>query len=227
MFQQLSITGVKTIHPSKKKSPSFRFLLNERIATYGVETITETEILSALTDIPLEKLKASIDELGMLDFARSIDSLDITDAQRRKLSLVFEIARKISSSRVKQKEALDSSVKAGEYFKRLLATKTVEEFTLAFLDTQNRIIKTVTAFKGTLNETAVYTREIVKMALFNNAVSIVIAHNHPSGSTQPSQADIATTKNIKEALHTVQIKIIDHIIVCGDTYVSFAERGLL
>lgn len=149
MCQQFSIAGVNTSHPRKKKNTSLRLLVNERIATYGVETITAPEILSVLTDIPVEQLKASIDEFGLIDFARSTESLEMTETQRRKLALVFEISRKIGSSRIKQREAFDSSQKVGDYFRRMLATKTVEEFVVAFLDSQNRLIKTVSAFKGT------------------------------------------------------------------------------
>jgi DNA repair protein RadC len=96
-----------------------------------------------------------------------------------------------------------------------------------YLNAQNRLIKTVTASRGTVNETAIYPREIVKQAILNNAHTVILGHNHPGNSLKPSQADISTTKNIKAALETVNIKVLDHIIVSGDCFTSFAEEGLL
>lgn len=226
MYQQIQIAGVKQT-PIRKKQGGFKLRVNERIARYGVETITEAEILAVLTDIPGELLEQELENKGLLELARCIDSLDITDTQKRKLSLIFELARKIHASSVKEKEALDSSSRAGEYFKGLLATRSVEEFMIALLNTQNKLIKTVTAFRGTLSETAVYPREVVKLALLNNAHMVIFSHNHPGGSTKPSQADLTCTKNLKAALETVNVKVLDHIIVSGDSYVSFAEQGLL
>jgi DNA repair protein RadC len=227
MYKQISIAGIETAKPLKKKNPSFRHLVKERIATYGVETITATEILTVLPDIPSDKFGLEFHNGDIIELARRIDSLDITETQRRKLSMIFEIARKLNAARVTEKQALDSSTRAGEYFRELLATKTVEEFTIAYLNASNRLIKTVTAFKGTINETAIFPREIVKQALLNNAAAVVLAHNHPGESSKPSQADISATKNLKAALDTVNVKVLDHIIVCGDHFTSLAELGLL
>jgi DNA repair protein RadC len=211
----------------ERRNKSFKLRVQERMAVYGVETITDLEILSVLTDIPYEHLEPELQHGGIIELARRIDSLDITETQKRKLTLVFELARKLTVAQMKDKEVMDSSTRAGEYFRRLLATKAVEEFTVALLNAQNKLMKTVTISKGTVNETAVYPREIVKLVILNNAHTVILAHNHPGGSTKPSQADISTTKNIKAALDTLNIKVLDHIIVSGDRYISFAEQGLL
>ena len=192
MNGQIAMAGLESI-TKVKKAGTFAVRVNERIAKYGVETITEAEIISILTGIPVEKLNELVAEHGVIHLARIIDSLDITDTQRRKLSMVFEISRKVGASIVVNNEALDSSSKSGEYFVKLLSTKSVEEFVVTYLDSQNKIIKTVTAFKGTINETTIYPREIVKMALMNNANAIILAHNHPGGSLRPSSADIEAT----------------------------------
>lgn len=226
MYEQIAMVGLEST-TKVKKSGSFAVRVNERIAKYGVETITEAEIISILTGIPVEKLNELIAEHGVIHLARIIDSLDITDIQKKKLSMVFEISRKVGTSNVSYKESMDSSSKSGEYFVRLLSTKSIEEFVVTYLDSQNKIIKTVTAFKGTINETAIYPREIVKMALMNNAAAVILAHNHPASGMKASLADIDATKKIKEALGTMNIKVIDHVIVCGDSFISFAEQGLL
>jgi DNA repair protein RadC len=82
-------------------------------------------------------------------------------------------------------------------------------------------------FRGTLTQTSVYPREIVKAALKTNAAAVIFAHNHPSGAAQPSQADELLTRNLKEALALVEVKVLDHFIVAGNQAISFAERGLL
>jgi DNA repair protein RadC len=177
MDGQIAIAGFEKENKIKKSS-SFSVRVNERISKYGVETINEAEIVSVLTGIPVEKLDELIAEHGIINLARIMDSIDITDAQRRKLSMVFEISRKIGISKVKEKEALDSSSKAGEYFVSLLKMKPVEEFVLAMLNSQNKLIKTIISCKGTINESPIYPREVVKAAILHNAVSVIFAHNH-------------------------------------------------
>jgi DNA repair protein RadC len=96
-----------------------------------------------------------------------------------------------------------------------------------WLDAQHRVIDFEEAFRGTLTQTSVYPREIVKAALARNAAAVIFAHNHPSGAAQPSQADELLTRNLKEALALVEVKVLDHFIVAGNQAISFAERGLL
>jgi len=102
-----------------------------------------------------------------------------------------------------------------------------EEFHVMYLTTQHQLIKSECVFQGTINAAAVYPREIVKRALELNAAAVIIAHNHPSGETTPSQADIRVTERIKQALNTVDIQLLDHIIVGGMETLSFAETHRL
>lgn len=101
-----------------------------------------------------------------------------------------------------------------------------EEFMVLFLNTQNRLIECETMFTGTLNQTSVYPREIVKAALACNAAAVILAHNHPSGDPEPSRADQMLTQTIKAALALVDVRVLDHVIVGGAASVSLAERGL-
>lgn len=112
-------------------------------------------------------------------------------------------------------------------FSMALAEKEREVFMVMFLDTQNRIIDTAELFSGTVDGATVYPREVVKAALAVNATSVIFAHNHPSGSTEESEADKRLTDRLKEALALVDIRVIDHIIVGKDKTLSFAERGIL
>jgi DNA repair protein RadC len=102
-----------------------------------------------------------------------------------------------------------------------------EVFLALYLDTQHRLIEVEELFRGTLTQTSVYPRELVKGALTRNAAALAVAHNHPSGEAEPSRADELLTQNLKQALSLVDVRLIDHFVVAGDTVVSFAERGLV
>jgi DNA repair protein RadC len=109
----------------------------------------------------------------------------------------------------------------------LLHGREREVFVVVLLDAQNGVLATEELFAGTLTQTSVYPREVVKTALRHNAAAVIFAHNHPSGIAEPSQADQLLTVNLKQALALVDIKVLDHFIVAGGSAISFAERGLL
>ena len=98
---------------------------------------------------------------------------------------------------------------------------------VVFLDAQNRVIATDEMFRGTLTQTSVYPREIVKAALQHNAAGVIFAHNHPSGMAEPSHADELLTRTLKDALAMVDCRVLDHFLIAGSALLSFAERGLL
>ena len=102
-----------------------------------------------------------------------------------------------------------------------------EVFLALYLDAQHRLIEVEELFRGTLTQTSVYPRELVKGALARNAAALAVAHNHPSGEAEPSRADELLTQNLKHALSLVDVRVIDHFVVAGDMVVSFAERGLV
>jgi DNA repair protein RadC len=103
----------------------------------------------------------------------------------------------------------------------------VATFVCVFLDSQNRVLACDELFRGTLAQTSVYPREVVKAALAHNAAAVVFAHNHPSGVAEPSRADELLTQALKQALALVDVKALDHFVIAGSASVSFAERGLL
>jgi DNA repair protein RadC len=143
------------------------------------------------------------------------------------LSLIPSISRKYFSDKWREKTVIDGSEKAGQYMISLFTGRQYECFYLISLDNQNRVISSTLVHEGTINESAVYPRIIVETALRHQASKVLIAHNHPGGSTKPSNADILVTKKIVSALETIDIPVIDHIIVAGNVYVSFAEKGLI
>jgi DNA repair protein RadC len=143
------------------------------------------------------------------------------------LVAVTELARRSLSEQLRAGAALTSPGAVRDYLRLILGGRQHEVFVCIWLDAQHRVSATEELFKGTLTQTSVYPREVVKAALAHNAAAVIFAHNHPSGVAQPSQADELLTRNLKEALALVEVKVLDHFIVAGHQALSFAERGLL
>ena len=114
-----------------------------------------------------------------------------------------------------------------EYLRLRLAVQDHEVFAILFLDNRHRVIEFVPLFRGTIDGASVHPREVVKEALSRNAAAVILAHNHPSGVAEPSQADELITNRLRDALALVDVRVLDHLVVTGDAIVSFAERGLL
>ncbi|ECG8988812.1 DNA repair protein RadC [Salmonella enterica] len=124
-------------------------------------------------------------------------------------------------------EAFTSSCSLRDWLRLHLALLEREEFSLLWLDNQNRLITHETLFKGTINSTEIHSREVVKSGLKYNAAAAILAHNHPSGHAEPSKADRQITEHLKTTLNLVDIRLLDHLVIGGMDIVSFAERGWL
>ena len=133
----------------------------------------------------------------------------------------------IIAARCKRGDALQSPADVRNWCSLKLATLEHEEFGVLFLDSQHRVIEFETMFRGTLSQTSVYPREVVKRALALNCAAVIITHNHPSGAAEPSRADEFLTQTLKSALALVDVRVLDHLVVGRTDVVSFAERGLL
>lgn len=147
-------------------------------------------------------------------------------AKYAQLQAVLELARRALGETMREGAALDSPAAVKDYLRLSLGSKRYEVFTVLFLDAQNRLLDVEELFRGTLTQTAVYPREVVKRALHHNAAGVIFAHNHPSGAAEPSRADEMLTEALKSALSLVDVRVLDHFIVAGNRLVSFAERGL-
>jgi DNA repair protein RadC len=148
-------------------------------------------------------------------------------AKYAQLQAVLEMARRALGEDMKQGDALNSPRAVRDYLRLLLGGRKHEVFMVLFLDAQNRVLAAEEMFRGTLTQTSVYPREIVVHALRHNAAGVILAHNHPSGVTEPSQADRWLTDQLKAALGLIDVKVIDHFIVAGNEGFSFCEHGWL
>ena len=148
-------------------------------------------------------------------------------AKRAELLAVLELARRAMAQQLKAREVFGSPDAVKHYLQLHLARQPHEVFAVMFLDAQNRLVEMEVMFRGTLTQTSVYPREIVLRALQLGAAAVVLAHNHPSGTVQPSRADEALTHTLKAALALVDVRVLDHVIVAPGQALSMAERGLL
>ena len=148
-------------------------------------------------------------------------------AKYAEMAAVLELARRTLREEVAQQPVLDSPGAVGDYLRLWLGAQTVEIFAALFLDSQHRLITAEELFRGTLAQTSVYPREVVKAALRLNAATLILAHNHPSGLAEPSAADQVLTRTLKSALALVDVRVLDHLVITRQSVFSFAERGLL
>ncbi len=164
-------------------------------------------------------LHASADDLSRIK--------GLGPAKRAELVAVLELARRALAQQLREREVFGSPQAVKHYLQLHLAAKAHEVFAVLFLDSQNRLIALEELFRGTLTQTSVYPREVVLRALHHHAAAVVLAHNHPSGSVQPSRADEALTRTLKTTLALIDVRVLDHVIVAPGAALSMAEEGLV
>jgi len=210
----------------------------ERLLAQGASSLSDAELVAVLlrtgvrgksaVDLGRELIERFHGLGGLFERIGGRDQVKgLGAAKRAQFTAAIELARRSLAEQMKKRSTLTSPGAVRDYLRLALAAKPHEVFVCIWLDAQHRVIDCVEAFRGTLTQTSVYPREIVKAALAANAAAVIFAHNHPSGAAQPSQADELLTRNLKEALALVEVKVLDHFIVAGNQAISFAERGLL
>jgi DNA repair protein RadC len=211
----------------------------ERLLKLGAAALSEAELLAIFlrTGIAgksaVELGRDLLGRFGSLQrlFAASLDDVaavrGLGPAKYVQLQAVVEMARRALAEQIRDRDAMSSPQAVRDYLRLSLGARPHEVFVAMFLDAQNRLLGCEELFRGTLTQTSVYPREVVKTALRYNAAGVIFAHNHPSGVAEPSRADELLTQTLKQALSLVEIKTLDHFIVAGAKTISFAERGLL
>lgn len=140
---------------------------------------------------------------------------------------LLSIARAFAKRRLAKGRRITQPSLAFEYLQILFQDYEHEVFSVVFLDSQHRVISFEELFRGTIDSASIYPREVVKQALVHNAAAVILVHNHPSGDPEPSNADRRITQRLQEALGPIDVRIIDHVVVAHEGYISFAERGWL
>ena len=211
----------------------------ERLLALGPASLADAELLAIL-------LRTGVRGKSAVDLARQLlgrfgsvsalleagtagieETPGLGSAKLAQLRAALELARRALREEISARDALSSPRAVRDYLRLALAGREHEVFVVLLLDAQHRVIAFEELFKGTLTQTSVYPREVVKCALKHNAAALIFAHNHPSGVAEPSHADEILTRSLKGALALVDIQVLDHFIVAGTRTMSFAERGLL
>lgn len=210
----------------------------ERLHASGAASLSDAELVAVLlrtgvrgksaVDLARELLQKYDGISKLLNAGPELARVNgLGPAKTAQFAAAMELARRSAEERVRETNALTSPGAVRDYLRLKLSGRQHEVFVCIWLDAQHRAIKFDEPFSGTLTQTSVYPREIVKQALAVNAAAVIFAHNHPSGVAQPSQADELLTASLKEALALIEVKVLDHFIVAGHQAISFAERGLL
>jgi DNA repair protein RadC len=211
----------------------------ERLIKHGPKALSAAELLAVFLRVGVTG-KSAVDlgrdmvgHFGSLNglFSASLADFSVLNglgpAKFAQLQAVLELAKRAIAEELQSGVTLNSPQAVKQYLQLLLGNKPYESFVVLFLDVKNRLIASEELFRGTLTHASVYPREIVKAALTHNAASILLAHNHPSGTSEPSNADLTLTQSLKQALALVDIRVLDHFIVAGRHVHSFAEHGQL
>ena len=221
----------------KQLPPSVR--PRERAWARGVASLTDAELLALLLGTGvrgcsvLQLAEDVLHRVGGLAGLLQADAAalgrlrGIGPARRVELAAVGEMARRSLAQSLSRSPVFDSPQQVRQYLTLHLSALPHEEFAVLFLDGQHRLIEMKSLFRGTLSQTSVYPREVVREALARHAGAVILAHNHPSGLAEPSRADELLTQTLKSALQLVDIRVLDHLVVGRGQVVSFAERGLL
>ena len=211
----------------------------EKLLQHGAATLSDAELLALL-------LRTGYKGLGVLQLAQSVIKQfggyagllhaqagdlkgikGLGPAKRAELAAVIEMARRALAQKLEAAPVFDSPQAVKDYLQLHLGSLPHEVFAVLFLDAQHKLLGLERLFTGTLGQTSVYPREVVKRALARNAGAVILAHNHPSGVAEPSRADEFLTQALKSALALVDVRVIDHLVIGQGHVVSFAERGLL
>ncbi|MFU2070960.1 RadC family protein [Bordetella hinzii] len=167
--------------------------------------------------------------MSQQSFSSFDSSLLVRDAHGRYLpapaDTILEAARQVIDQKMQRGTPFDAPATVKSYLRTKLAGFEHEVFAVLFLDSRHRLIDYTEMFRGTIDSAEVHPREVVKEALRCNAAAVILSHNHPSGDPTPSAADRALTARLKQALGLVDVRVLDHVVVAGDSTASFAERG--
>jgi DNA repair protein RadC len=211
----------------------------ERLLAQGPQVLTDAELIAIFLRTgtagrtALDLGRDALARFGGLSGLLAATPSELTSmpglgpAKSAQLQAVLELARRSLREDVRRDTALNSPGAVRDYLRLTLARREHEVFMALFLNAQNRLLVAEELFRGTLTQTSVYPREVVKRALALNAAAVIFAHNHPSGVAEPSRSDELLTATLRQALTLVDVRVLDHLIVAGSATVSFAERGLL
>jgi DNA repair protein RadC len=210
----------------------------EKLLAMGSQTLTDAELLAVMlgTGLPgqnvLQLAQALLENFHGLAGLLQASPADLRaakglggSARRAQLLAVLEMSRRVLLQKMRKRDVMNNPDTVKQFLQLQMGAYPQEVFAVVFMDAQYRLLSFQEMFKGTLNQTSVYPREVVKLALEQGAAAVILAHNHPSGDVRPSAADSTLTRTLQTALSMVDVKVLDHIIVGPGIHWSMAERS--
>lgn len=209
----------------------------EKLLEQGSGSLSDAELLAiflrtgvsgkSAVDVARHLLSqfGSLRALLEADLATFSEQLGLGPAKFAQLQAVLEMGRRHLAERMRQKTALENPQVVRDYLKAMLRHEPHEVFGCLFLDSKHQVLTFETLFRGSIDNTAVHPREVVKRSLANNAAAVILCHNHPSGNSDPSQADRLLTKRLQKTLELIDVRVLDHFIVGDGEPLSMAECG--
>ncbi|PMH46096.1 hypothetical protein BCU68_09380 [Vibrio sp. 10N.286.49.B3] len=221
----------------KLKQLPYESMPREKLISHGSSSLTDAELLAiflrtgtkgmnviTLADTLLKQF-GSLRQLFSASKSEFCQHKGLGEAKYVQLQAVIEMTQRYLAETIERGDGLTSPEHTKRYLSSVLRDRQREAFYILFLDNQHRIISDEVMFEGTIDAASVYPREVVKRALHHNSAALILAHNHPSGVAEPSQADRRITRHLVDALSLVDIRILDHFVVGDGEVISFAERG--
>jgi DNA repair protein RadC len=201
-----------------------------RLSDRGVNALSDVELLAVVAGAPhatqVDAFRRMICEAGSLQ-AVVYGEAGMSEAQRARVAAAVELSRRCLYEALTQRPSLGNPRDSGDYLRARLRHLPYEVFACLFLDNRHRVLAFAELFRGTIDGASVHPREVVRACLQRNAAAVIFAHNHPSGVAEPSAADRAITRELRDALQLVGVRVLDHLVVGSGEPVSMAARGLL
>ncbi len=204
--------------------------LTQRVLRLGAESLTAVELMAvamgATDDATLDTIRRAVTEAGSLREAMA-SGAGFTGAKAARLVAALELARRAAWEELTARPALTSPRESAAFLKARMNSRPYEVFSVLFLDNRHRVMAYEEMFRGTLDGASVHPREVVRSALEHNAAAVIFAHNHPSGVAEPSAADRNITRQLRDALQLIGVRVLDHLVIGSGEPTSMAARGLI
>lgn len=204
--------------------------LAQRVLALGAESLTAVELVAVAAgttnDAAMDAIRVAVAKAGSIRAAIN-QGAGLPTAKRARLAAAVELAKRCAFEELTARPALTSPRDSAAFLKARMADRPYEVFAALFLDNRHRVLAFEEMFRGTLDGASVHPREVVRAALEHNAAAVIFAHNHPSGVAEPSAADRNITRQLRDALQLIGVRVLDHLVIGAGEPTSMAARGLI
>lgn len=201
--------------------------LHDQAIIYGVDSLSDAEILAIAAGMEYSRTVSILDQIQFHDLMNHLDALGFNTEEKIRLQSIFLLNQRLSRSKILSNQSIHTPEEAASLFSNEIQHKTVEVVMVALINVRSKVIRVESVATGTSNMAVISPKDIVRLALQNNAASVILGHNHPSGDPNPSQEDIRLTESLSNALKLFDIRLLDHIVIGSNSYVSFRQTGLM